>query len=70
MELVSGRHAHAHAHTHANLKFMHYVPFPSLFCTYPAKVLLEGCFFSFFLYPFLESPFGLYKTLKKNEGIL
>ena len=64
MELVSGR--HAGAHPHANLKFMHYVPFPSLFCTYPAKVLLESSFFFFlFLYPFLESPFGLYKTLKK-----
>ena len=48
MELVSGR--HAGAHPHANLKFMHYVPFPSLFCTYPAKVLLESCFFFFFFF--------------------
>ena len=55
MELVSGR--HAHAHTHANLKFMHYVPFPSLFCTYPAKVLLEGCFFSFFHFFFFFTLF-------------
>ena len=57
MELVSGRHAHAHSHTHANLKFMHYVPFPSLFCTYPAKVLLEGCFFSFFHFFFFFTLF-------------
>ena len=56
MELVSGR--HAHAHPYANLKFMHYVPFPSLFCTYPAKVLLESCFFSFsFSLPFFRVAF-------------
>ena len=55
MELVSGR--HAGAHPHANLKFMQYVPFPSLFCTYPAKVLLEGCFFSFFHFFFFFTLF-------------